>query len=90
MRIVNKKKFIRGISIIIIGFIMIIALIVMMIKGIIFLVTKPKEEPKQMVKQEEPKTVQAISTDNKTDNANNEILNQWNLKLVNKDNRVER
>ncbi len=90
MRIVNKKKFIRGISIIIIGFIMIIALIVMMIKGIIFLVTKPKEEPKQMVKQEEPKTVQALSTDNKTDNANNEILNQWNLKLVNKDNRVDR
>lgn len=92
MRIVNKKKFIRGISIIIIGLIMIIALIVMMIKGIIFLFTKqPKqEEPEQMVKQEEPNTVQALSTDNKANNLNNEILNQWNLKLVNKDNRVDR
>lgn len=92
MRIVNKKKFVRGISIIIIGFIMIIALIIMMIKGIIFLFTKqPKqEEPEQMVKQEEQKSVQALSTDNKTSNANNEILNQWNLKLVNKENRVDR
>ena len=90
MRIVNKKRFVRGISTIIIGFIMIIALIVMMIKGIIFLVTKPKEESKQIVKQEEQKSIQALATDTKVNNANNEILNQWNLKLVNKENRVDR
>lgn len=43
-RIVNKKKFIRGISIIIVSLVVMIILIVMMIKGIIYLFTKPEED----------------------------------------------
>ena len=99
-RIVNKKKFIRGITILLIGFILIILLLVMMIKGIISLFTKPKDQPNesttsQTSNQEEPipkgntVTVASTTTPQKTDE-NDEVLSQWNLKLVNKDHSVDR
>lgn len=97
-RIVNKKKFIRGITILLLGFILTIVLFIMMIKGIISLFTKLKDKPEdnqtsQVSNVEEPKgntvTVASTTTPQKTDE-NDEILSQWNLKLVNKDNSVDR
>lgn len=99
-RIVNKKKFIRGITILLLGFIIIIMLFVMMIKGIISLLTKPKDQPKENetsqvnnidTPEPEGNTVAVASTTipQKTDEGEG-ILNQWNLKLVNKDNSVDR
>ena len=72
----------------------------MMIKGIISLFTKPKDQPNesttsQTSNQEEPipkgntVTVASTTTPQKTDE-NDEVLSQWNLKLVNKDHSVDR
>lgn len=101
-RIVNKKKFIRGISIIIVSLVVMIMLIVMMIKGIIYLFTRPQEDTNKENKisqanidSQEPSnegntlSVSTGTTSSGT-SANSDILNQWNLKLVNKDNSVDR
>lgn len=96
-KIVNKKKFIRGISIIIIALIIIILGVVMLIKGIIHIFsTKPEDKEETntsqvntISKSQNNVTVQA-SAEPKTTSANTEILNQWNLKLVNNDNSVDR
>ena len=100
-KVVNKKKFIRGISIIIAGLVIIIMLIVMMIKGIIYLFTKPKDDTKQENKvaqvdnpiQEPTKTntlPASTTATNQGTSQNLDVLNEWNLKLVNKDNSVDR
>lgn len=100
-KVVNKKKFIRGISIIIAGLVIIIMLIVMMIKGIIYLFTKPKDDTKQENKvaqvdnpvQEPMKTntlPASTTATNQGTSQNLDVLNEWNLKLVNKDNSVDR
>lgn len=97
LRITNKKKFIRGISIIIITLIIIIILITMLIKGIIYLFTrKPEDKAEDNQKQtsqieEKQNTVTTASNiEPKQNNENNEILNQWSLKLVNNENSVDR
>ncbi len=99
-KVVNKKKFVRGISIIIACLIIIIILIIMMVKGIIYLFTKPKDDEKQENKiakvdnsVQEPKdnTLPTSTVPSNQGNSQNvEVLNEWNLKLVNKDNSVDR
>lgn len=99
-KIVNKKKFIIGISIIIACLVIIITLIVMMIKGIIYLFTKQKDDTKQENKvaqvdntvQEpmETNTLPASTTATNQGTSQNDVLNEWNLKLVNKNNSVDR
>lgn len=101
-RIVNKKKFIRGISIIIVSLVVMIILIVMMIKGIIYLFTKPEEDTNKENKVAQvDESSQGSSNEGNTlsvstgttssgTSANLDILNEWNLKLVNKDNSVDR
>lgn len=95
-KVVNKKKFIRGISIIVVGLIVVIMLIVMMIKGIIYLFTKPKDDTKQENKVaqvdnsvQEPAQTNTLPVSSGT-SQNADVLNEWNLKLVNKDNAVDR
>lgn len=104
LKIVNKKKFIRGISIIIIAMIILIILMVMMIKGIIHLFTKNEESNKEDTKittlentiedyteTTSQNTIEAVSSSTvQTTSKNAKILEQWNLKLVNKDNAVDR
>ena len=60
LRIVNKKKFIRGISIITVGLILVIVILVMIVKGIIYLFTRPVE-----AKNEEFNEVEEVSMSNK-------------------------
>lgn len=104
LRIVNKKKFIRGISIITAGIVIVIILLIMIFKGIISLFTKNEENTKEdtkittlentledYTKTTLQNTVEVTSADIvQTTSANTEILNEWNLKLVNKDNAVDR
>ncbi|MBO5479311.1 MAG: M15 family metallopeptidase [Clostridia bacterium] len=99
LRIVNKKKFIRGISIIIAGIAIIVILMVIMIKGIISLFAKAEdgaEETKittldNTIQTYSPSTIQnTVQTTSQTTSANTEVLNEWNLKLVNKNNSVDR
>lgn len=96
-KIVNKKKFIRGISIIIIALIIIILAVVMLIKGIIHIFnSKPenKEETKtsqiNTISENQNTVAVQASTEPKTTSANSEILSEWNLKLVNNENSVDR
>ncbi len=83
-------------------FIMIILVIAMMVKGVIYLFTKPTENKEQEntitetssepIKQPEDNnnTVAIGVANSNTSSQNDEILKQWNLKLVNKDNAVDR
>ncbi len=94
-KIVNKRKFIRGISIITCGLIIIIILIIMMIKGIIYLFTnkqvnKEDGNSSRTSKMSEEQNTVPISSKIEPQTANNDILNQWNLKLVNNENSVDR
>lgn len=96
-RIVNKKKFIIGITIIICTLIMIITAIIMLIKGIInIFINKPENNTKdtqsQISKQEQNQNTVTvpISAEPQNKSVNSEILNQWNLKLVNNENSVDR
>ena len=84
MKIVDKKKFIRGISVIIIG----LAVIIAMISGLVSLFSKKGEDNAQ-AKQEGQNIVTAFNQTSVV-NANSEVLNEWNLKLVNKDNSVDK
>lgn len=88
-RIVNKKKFIRGIVTIVVCLALIITILWLIISGIISLFTKPKEENKPKEQQTtnsiNNNTVAQVST-----TADNSVINEWNLKLVNKDNAVDR
>lgn len=80
--VVNKKKFIRAISVLILG----LALIVGVIWGIVSLFSGKKEEK---IDQDEPQNVVQAYTSTEN-NQNSGVLNEWNLKLVNKDNSVDR
>lgn len=84
IKIVDKKKFIKGISVIIIG----LAVIVVMISGLVSLFFKKGEE-KDQAKQEEQDVATAFNQTSAV-NANSEVLNEWNLKLVNKDNSLDK
>lgn len=92
----NKKKFIRGIIVIIIALAVIIGLLWEIISGIISLFTKNKDK---QANTNNSKTVNnSIQTENSiqnqvtqvSSNVTNSVLDEWNLKLVNKDNSVSR
>lgn len=83
----NKKKFIRGILIIILGLTIIIGLLCAAISGIISLFKNKSDK----IAEEKTATVASINqTTPVSSDSNKEILDQWNLKLVNKDNSVDR
>ena len=104
LRIKDKKKFIRGISIIIGGIVIIVILMLMMRNWIINAFKNKEEEQTEdtkvtllqnnledYVNTVHTNTIQASSKSLVTNkSANEEIINQWNLKLVNKDNSVDR
>lgn len=96
----NKKKFIRGIIVMIVALVIVIYLLCTIIYSIISLFTKKKDkldddnstqvtnniQPENSIQSENNiQTSQTSST--VTDNS---VLNEWNLKLVNKDNSVSR
>lgn len=85
----NKKKFIRGILIIVVSLAIIIWLLSLAVSGIISLFKNILDKPKETTTNVEETTQVSASVDN-VPNANEEILSQWNLKLVNKDNSVNR
>lgn len=85
----NKKKFIRGILIIIAGLAIIIGILSFIISSIISLFAGMSEK-KQAKKQEETNVIsnnQAVQVSTNEDIA---VLKEWNLKLVNKENSVDR
>lgn len=99
LRIKDKKKFIRGISIIVVGIAIVVILMVMITKGIIHLFTKQEEDKQSEEITSNIENMQAVPTTAAVTNtidtavinsANEEIINEWNLKLVNKDNSVDR
>lgn len=88
----NKMKFIRGIIIILLAIAMIIGLLSAIISGIISLFTK-KEDKTEEKKTQETNTIQTNQVTQVTQVSTityPTILDEWNLKLVNKDNSVER
>lgn len=88
-RIANKKKFIRGILTIVVCLALIITILWLIISGIVSLFTKPKEENKP----QEQQATNSISNNTATQvstTVDNSVINEWNLKLVNKDNSVDR
>jgi D-alanyl-D-alanine carboxypeptidase len=92
MRIVNKRKFARGIVVLTIALLIIVMLFVMIIKGIIGIFTKIKNgNDDEEITTGLQNTVE-VSVGNVTEvnSENEELLNSWNLKLVNKDNSVDR
>jgi D-alanyl-D-alanine carboxypeptidase len=106
MRIVNKRKFFRGILALIIMLAIVVTLFVMIVKGIIGIVTKIKTAS-QTSKEKNTTSIQSTAStqDNTTTQntvttsstpgieiklKNDDTLSLWNLKLVNKDNSVDR
>lgn len=101
----DKKKFIRGIVVLVIGIVTIVTLIWIIIASIISMFNK-KDNKKESIKtsntvkniiQTPPTTENNISIPSTIDNTTqtstiveNSILNEWNLKLVNKGNAVSR
>lgn len=93
----NKKKFIRGIIVIIIALAIIIGMLWAIIYGIISLFTK--KEDKQ-TKDNSSQIENILQTENNIQTSqvtqvssnvtNSSVLDEWNLKLVNKDNSVSR
>lgn len=84
----NRTKFIKGILAIIIAIAIIISVIWFAISSIISLFTQ-KEDKQVSSKNEQLNTINNETTQIST-NANLSVLNEWNLKLVNKDNSVDR
>lgn len=85
----NKKKFIIGILTIIAALAIIIGIIYLIISAIISLFTKDDEQPEQVADTitntiQENEAAQVSTTELPA------VLNEWNLKLVNKDNSVSR
>lgn len=104
LRIRDKEKFVRGISIII-GGIVIVVILMLMVRNWINNAFKNKEVEQtedtkvtslqnnleDYVTNTHTNTIQASSRAISTHkSANEEIINEWNLKLVNKDNSVDR
>lgn len=85
LKIIDKKKFIQSISALMIT----LGLVIVLIIGIVFLFSKPKERQVSQDKKEEENTIDAFSQSVDT-NQNEELLSQWNLKLVNKNNSVDK
>lgn len=88
----NKMKFIRGIIIILLAIAIIIGLLSAIISGIISLFTK-KEDKTEEKQTQETNTVQTNQVTQVTQVSTTTyptVLDEWNLKLVNKDNSVER
>ena len=101
----NKKKFIRGITIIIVFMAIIITMLGFLISGIISLFKKEdvgavfanENKDMQNTTKSENTVYQNTVTTNTINNTiqtsttvDNKVLNEWNLKLVNKDNSVDR
>lgn len=89
----DKKKFITRITALLIAFITIICLLIFIISKIITVFTTPqnnnKKEQQQTISQQENPPIQNKSTKTST-SVDNPVLNEWNLKLVNKDNSVDK
>ena len=88
-RIANKNKFIRGILIIVVCLALIITILWLIISGIVSLFTKPKEENKPK-EQETTNSINNNTVAQVSTTVDNSVINEWNLKLVNKDNSVDR
>ena len=96
LRIRNKSKFIKRILMVIVSFALIILLLWAIISGIISLFNKEDEKTTQ---EAQTNTLEEAIGDNEITNGatqvssnagvNSEVLNEWNLKLVNKDNSVD-
>lgn len=96
LRIRNKSKFIKRILMVIVSFALIIWLLWAIISGIISLFNKEDEKTTQ---EAQTNTLEEAIGDNEITNGatqvssnagvNSEVLNEWNLKLVNKDNSVD-
>lgn len=87
----NKKKFIRGIIVIIIALAIIIGMLWAIISGIISLFTKKEDkQTENNNSQISENTVQTNQATQVSSNITNSALDEWNLKLVNKDNSVSR
>lgn len=85
----DKKKFIRGIVTLLIGAVALVTLIYLIISSIVALFSK--QEDKQEKQQSlTTNTVQNTITTEVSTVPENSVLNEWNLKLVNKDNAVSR
>lgn len=87
----NKKKFVRGILTLIIVLAICIGILYLLISFLISLFTKQEKQPE--VGQIEQTITNDIQQNEVTQVSNNEVsavLNEWNLKLVNKDNSVSR
>lgn len=100
----NKKKFIRGIIVIIIALAIIIGMLWAIISGIISIFTKKEDKQTEsknsqiskntvqtnQVTQASENTVPTNQITQVSSNITNNALDEWNLKLVNKDNSVSR
>lgn len=87
----NKKKFIRGIIVIIIALAIIIGILCAIISGIISLFTKKEDkQTESKSSQISENTIQTNQVTQVSSNITNSALDEWNLKLVNKDNSVSR
>lgn len=80
----NKEKFIKGILIIIVTIAIIIGILWFIISSTISLFTKISAKKRDQANNIENKAVQVSS------NKEPEVLKEWNLKLVNKNNSVDR
>lgn len=85
----NKKKFIRGILVIIIAIAIVAVMLWAIISGIISLFTK-KEDKQENLQTQTANNTETNQATQVSSNVNEAILNEWNLKLVNKDNSVSR
>lgn len=83
----DKKKLIRGILAIIITLIIIILVLWFLISTIISLFTKAEEQNTQQSEQTNSVNNEVVQV---ATNANVSVLNEWNLKLVNSENAVDR
>lgn len=93
----NKAKFIRGIIIIFVAIVIIVFILSSIVSGVVSIFTKKEDKQEQAkdskIEQQEPQTTNTIDENQVTKTVSNTtpaVLNEWNLKLVNKDNSVPR
>lgn len=87
LTVVNKKKFVKGIIIILVTLAIVIMAIYWSISGIISMFKNKKATKQNEIKNSE-QTAQTQTA--AVNNANSEKISQWYLKLVNKDNSVDK
>lgn len=85
----NKKKFIRGIITIIIAIAVVVLILFAIISGIISLFTK-KEDKQDNSQMQTTNNIEENQTTQVSMNIENSVINEWNLKLVNKNNTIDR